>query len=573
MLSAMKVCGQCGLKYPDDETRCFVDSTVLETADDPFLGATLAGRYLVEEVIGTGGMATVYRARHTLVDRPVAVKIMSGSLARDESLRERFRREAKNAAALAHPHIIEIYDYGEGPENSVFLVMELLKGASLADFMDQGPIEPAKVAALGLQIAQGLARAHDFDVIHRDLKPENIFVCDAGADRVLVKLLDFGLARSMHDSRLTSQGQIFGTPQYMAPESITSIEAGPGADLYALGIILFEMITGRLPFESKELTGYFIHHLQTPPPKPSEIVASCPRRMEELILKLLEKKPEERPVDAHAVIKELQALVPTSGVTVPPLSLKPVAITAPTLPPTTAERWARRAIIFNEMLRTAYPNDPPAEAALLLDEVRGALQRMTTLRSKALREQRRIEELEGHARENRARLGHAVQSLAEDLSLARENARQAGQEVAPYLDADEQAVAGYREAHGAVSGYHLLEAPDDRMAKALRDLADSIAKWSLSFTGAEKARAWIASRAQDVKDLEFQVLALRSQLERTETEHDANVATVEKLLVDASGQATDEERHLMQIGRQFCDALRGNPALREHFVRLEQEGG
>lgn len=573
MLSAMKVCGQCGLKYPDDETRCFVDSTLLETAADPFLGATLAGRYLVEEVIGTGGMATVYRARHTLVDRPVAVKIMSGALARDKSLRERFRREAKNAAALAHPHIIEIYDYGEGPENSVFLVMELLKGASLAALMDEGPIEPAKVAALGLQIAQGLARAHDFDVIHRDLKPENVFVCDAGADRVLVKLLDFGIARSMHDSRLTSQGEIFGTPQYMAPESITSIEAGPGADLYALGVILFEMLTGRLPFESKELTGYFIHHLQTAPPKPSELIASCPRRMEELILKLLEKKPEERPVDAHAVIKELQALVPKSGVAVAPPSLRPGPVTAPTLPPTTVERWARRAVIFDEMLRTAYLNAPPPEAARLLDEVRGALQRMTTLRSKGLREQRRIEELEGQARENRARLGHAVQSLAEDLSSARENARQASVEVKPYLDAEEQAVAAYHEAHAAVSGYHLLEAPDDPMAKALRELADSIGKWSLTFTGAEKARAWIRDRAQEVTDLEFQVQALRSQLDRTEAEHDASVATVETLLVEASNGAAGEERNLMQIGRQFCDALRGNPALREHFVRLEQEGG
>lgn len=573
MLSAMKVCGQCGLKYPNEETRCFVDSTLLEIAADPFIGATLAGRYLVEEVIGTGGMATVYRARHTLVDRPVAVKIMSGSLARDKALRERFRREAKNAAALAHPHIIEIYDYGEGPENSVFLVMELLSGASLAALMDQGPIDPPKVAALGLQIAQGLARAHDFDVIHRDLKPENVFVCDAGADRVLVKLLDFGIARSMHDSRLTTQGEIFGTPQYMAPERITSTEAGPGADLYALGVMLFEMLTGRLPFESEELTGFFIHHLQTPPPKPSELVASCPRRLEELILNLLEKKPEERPVDAHAVIKELQALVPKSGVAVAPPSLTPGPITAPTLPPTTVERWARRAVIFDEMLRAAYPAGPPAEGSRLLDEVRGALQRMTTLRSKGLREQRRLEELAGQARENRARLGHAVQSLAEDLSLARENARQADQEVKPYLDAEAQAVAAYHAAHNAVSGYRVLEAPDDQAAKALRELADSIGKWSLTYTGAEKARAWLTSRAQEIKDLEFQVQALRSQLERTEAENDTAVAKVETLLVEAGGQAAEEERRLMQLGRQFCDALRGNSALRDHFVRLEQEGG
>ena len=313
MLTAMKECAQCGLKYPDDETRCFVDNTVLVEATDPMIGTTLAGRYLVEQPIGQGGMSTVYQARHTLVDRPVAVKVMSGNLVQDASLRERFRREAKNSAALAHPNIIEIYDYGETEDGSPFLVMELLNGAPLAQLIAGGSIDPSTVVVLGLQIAQGLARAHDFEVVHRDLKPENIFVCDAGSGRVIVKLLDFGIARSMHDSRLTNQGEIFGTPQYMAPERITSIDTGPPADLYALGVMLFEMLTGRLPFVSEELTGYFLQHMQKAPPKPSDLVPQCPRRLEELILSLLEKKPEDRPVDAHAVIKELRALMPQGG--------------------------------------------------------------------------------------------------------------------------------------------------------------------------------------------------------------------------------------------------------------------
>ncbi|MBX3247663.1 MAG: protein kinase [Myxococcales bacterium] len=571
----MKACPVCGLQYQDEHERCFVDDAVLEPMSDPWIGKTLAGRYLVEQPIGEGGMATVYRARHTLVDRPVAVKIMSPRLARDQSLRERFRREAKNAAALAHPNIIEIYDYGETDDGAVFLVMELLSGAPLADHISRGALDPGRVASLGLQIAQGLARAHDFEVIHRDLKPENIFVSQAGP-RELVKLLDFGIARSMHDSRLTNAGEIFGTPQYMAPERITSIDAGPAADLYALGCILFEMLTGRLPFESQELTGFFIAHMQQPPPRPSELAPQCPRRLEELILKLLAKKPEERPVDAHAVIKELQALVPASGpVVAPPVATPSRPIAAPTLPPTTLERWARRTAIFEQMLLQAYPDgSPPEDLRRLLDGIRGALRRVHEIRSEGLKVQRHLEELEREARDNRARLGFAVQSLAEDLSLAREAVRQAKQEVQPYFDADDQARAAYAQGQAKLAqlgGYRVLEAPDEAFAKTLHELADALDRWGLSRGAAEKARRWVESKEQEVADLELQVRTLRGNLERTENEYLGKKESSEAALSQGSGEAQEREQALIQMATDLCDRLRGQRVLRELFVRLEQE--
>src|SRR5262249_39356101 len=148
-------------------------------------------------------------------------------LVRDQALVERFRREAKNAAAVAHPNIVDVLDYGETDDGVPFLVMELLDGEPLSDIIARGPIPPPQVAALGLEIAKGLARAHDFQVLHRDLKPENIVVCRDEQGRLTVpKLLDFGIARSMHDQRLTGAGEIFGTPQYMAPERVTSLDAG-----------------------------------------------------------------------------------------------------------------------------------------------------------------------------------------------------------------------------------------------------------------------------------------------------------------------------------------------------------
>ena len=154
----MKICPKCSLKYGDDNDRCFVDSTALEIAPDEYLGRTLGGRYLVEAKIGEGGMAAVYRARHVLVDRPVAVKILSAQVASNPSMIERFRREAKNAAALTHPNIIEIYDHGEAEDGAPYLVMELLVGHSLADRVAAGPIPAAEAAGLALQISQGLAR-------------------------------------------------------------------------------------------------------------------------------------------------------------------------------------------------------------------------------------------------------------------------------------------------------------------------------------------------------------------------------------------------------------------------------
>ena len=162
-------------------------------------------------------------------------------------MRERFRREAKSAQKLAHPNIIEIFDQGDTEDGTAYIAMELLRGGSLASLISRGAISVPRAVHLMIQMARGIARAHDLDIIHRDLKPENIFVCykrDDGVTGDVVKLLDFGIARSRHDSRLTGQGELFGTPQYMAPERIANNESGPSVDLYALGVVFFRDADG-----------------------------------------------------------------------------------------------------------------------------------------------------------------------------------------------------------------------------------------------------------------------------------------------------------------------------------------
>src|SRR4051812_24079001 len=310
----MKTCEQCHLRYPSESTFCFVDGKALVHLQDPRVGQTIGGRYVIEEILGEGGMATVYRARHKLVDKPCAVKIMNIGLSRDPVVRERFRREAKSAQKLAHPNIIEIFDQGDTDDGTAYLVMELLVGEALAQTIARGTLPVARALPITIQISRALARAHDFDVIHRDLKPENIFICKREDGSDLVKLLDFGIARSMQDARLTGQGEVFGTPQYMAPERITSIDAGASSDLYAVGIIFFEMLTGQLPFDAPDIPSYFLKHLKEAPPKVRKFAPDTPEVLDSLILSLMAKAPEGRPVDAHRLHNDLLGICTSLGV-------------------------------------------------------------------------------------------------------------------------------------------------------------------------------------------------------------------------------------------------------------------
>jgi len=574
----MKSCPHCRRRYPDSETRCLVDDAPLEALADPRIGSLIAGRYHIEKPLGEGGMAVVYRARNALVDRPVAIKIMNPQLSRDPSLRERFRREAKNAASLAHPNIIEILDYGETEDGTPYLVMELLEGSTLQQMIAQGPIAIPRACALGVQIARGLARAHDFHVVHRDLKPENIFVSRAPrGEGSIAKILDFGIARCLHDSRLTKAGQIFGTPQYMAPEQFTSNDAGPSADLYAFGVILFEMVTGRPPFVAEDITGFLLQHLESPPPRPSELVPGIPRRLEELILRLLAKKPEERPVDAHQVEKELLALLPVDAVadlpSEQPSRQAPPA--APTLPPTTLERWARQIGTFEDMVRRAYPDGrPPAENTRLLEQLKEGLRQMEELRARGLSDQRKLEQMESVAREGRQRLGHAMHVLGNDLSQAREAARAARLEVQPYFEALAAAERAYREAHrklGTLGGLAEVSAPTQPLARAHRDVADAIERWLLAAATAERAREWLESKEREVHDLEFQTDAIRTQLERLESIYEQERASAEEALRTVGRELDALDRRLTELAHRFLAPLRTRRELGDLIARLEQE--
>lgn len=572
----MKICPACQLKYTDEDTRCLVDNSSLAPLDNDQIGNLLAGRYLLECVIGEGGMATVYRARNELSARPVAIKLMSPHLAGDPSIKERFRREAKNAASVAHPNIIDIHDYGETDDGTPFLVMELLEGSPLDQLIKAGPLSSEQACSIGMQIARGLARAHDFGLIHRDLKPENVFVAIDEEGEPLVKLLDFGIACSINESRISNAGQLYGTPQYLAPERISSNDSGASADLYALGVMLFEMVTGRLPFVADDVAAFLMLHMTSVPPRPSSFAPNIPQRLEDLILQLLAKKPDERPVDAHAVEKELSAIAPQRGTSQVALGLRTTLtrMTSTALPPTTLERWAARVGLFQAMLEKAYPDrSPPAALSRSLVEIVDSIARLHELRARSLSHHRALEAMEEQARERRERLGHAMSVLGTDLSSARESLRNARNQVRPYLDASSVTKTNYRRAYRRfreLGDPDALGEPSRDWLEVTRVLADEMETWFAAHETAERAIEWLESAQNAVRDLQFQIDALRTRVERLEHDYEQERRAREEALRDAGREIEALEKELLAAASAFLGPLRSRPELSELWNRLEE---
>jgi eukaryotic-like serine/threonine-protein kinase len=573
----MKSCPQCKLKYPDDAAGCFLCGGALVAIQDPLIGVTIAGRYQIEEVLGQGGMATVYAARHRLVDRPCAVKVMSPQYTRNDVIRERFRREAKAAQKLAHPNIIEIFDQGETPDGYVYLVMELLRGETLADVLEHGKVPLERGLPIMIQIARALARAHDLEVIHRDLKPENIFLARLpnGADQV--KLLDFGIARSMQDSRLTGAGEVFGTPQYMAPERITSIEAGPAADLYSLGVIIYEMVTGTFPFDATDITTYFIKHLKEEPVSPKKHDPSIPSDLERLVMECLAKDAKDRPVDAHRVNADLMNIAGAIGLRIPSDAFGDEAESrgpAKTLPPVAIDRWVKRTAVFEQMLAMAFAGERPSALSELLSEVKSLVREISELRAKAITEQRALESIEQRGREVRQRFGHAVDALGIDASKARDELKGAlAGAAALTLDMD-RPVQDLKRALSEVlrwEGRSAFVEPYRELAAAYRASANVVDNWYLAKQRLKDAEARVATRRGEVDDLEFQIRELRSVLAKNEEELEREEGDRRKIVGELGPRADDLEALLLERATRFCTPLRSRRELTPLFQELESD--
>jgi serine/threonine-protein kinase len=375
----MKTCPKCGVEYPDTNTLCPADGIALETSEDSLLGTTLAGKYRIEERLNEGGMGTVYRATHVLMEKTVAIKVLRPSLAADEKIVARFSREARAASRISHPNALSVTDFGEDENGIVFLVMEFLSGRTLKQVIrDDGPLPLPRVVEIVRQVGDALHAAHQQGVVHRDLKSDNIMLVDTmAADHA--KVLDFGIAMinepdGARDAGLTAPNLVIGTPQYMSPEQCSQEgEIDARSDIYSLGVILYEMFVGHVPFTADSPTMVMMKHLQEPVPSVLDERSDLPASIGRVIARAMAKLPANRYQTVAELIEDLTiasglaqfAPVPAkmaSTASTPSVSDDPDEVTmvrtrqAPPPPPAAAPRRAPVTVPVSG------PTTPPAGA-------------------------------------------------------------------------------------------------------------------------------------------------------------------------------------------------------------------
>lgn len=366
---------------------------------DPLLGTTLDGRFKVVEPIGAGGMGRVYRGMQLPMNRPVAIKVLDRNYGagRDESFRQRFLFEAELTAKLRHPNTVTVIDFGCTKFGVFYIAMEYLEGDTLSDVLiAEGALPWRRALNIGQQVARSLREAHALGVVHRDLKPGNIFLLDHGDDQDQVKVLDFGLVKSfvtpqeVEGRAVTEQGMLMGSPPYMAPEQGDKNLADPRSDIYSLGIVLYESLTGAPPFTGRGAMDVILKHVHEPLPplKVPPPLGPVPPEMEALIRKCLEKSPMDRWQSMDEVLRAMQELASptfatprfgtpdTTGASAPPKSSTAPATRAPK--PARANYYTP-ALLFllavgvgsgvTYLLRPASPAAPPAEEAGELQQV------------------------------------------------------------------------------------------------------------------------------------------------------------------------------------------------------------
>ncbi|MDH5673965.1 MAG: protein kinase [Myxococcales bacterium] len=540
---------------------------------DPYLGKTVAGRYRLEARLGEGGMGVVYRARHVLIDRVVALKLIRPDLRGETHLRAWMLREARAANRVDHAHIVQIHDVGETDDGELYLVMEYLVGTSLSAECTKGSMPIDRAADIIEQMCAALARAHDLGVVHRDLKSDNIMLTVQGGRRDFVKILDFGLAALTRDARLAPKGAVFGTPEYMAPEQARGEDATASCDLYALGILFFEMLTGQLPFRSNDRETLLEMQRKAPAPRPSKIRGEIPPQCEAIIMRLLEKDPAKRFRDGHHLQEELKAFqrsLPSKLLESSP-SEAPMAPPPPPPAPTPGvQEWGTRAANFQRILARAYPNGKSP------NELHDAAAKLWELASRAARlegevasQSRKLDATERRGRALRAELGRKVEDLATDESRSL-------REAADWHERADTLAQAVRNSSTE------LEAIKKQVAELERDKAPDVALVKERFQALGAAQATIevnhrqaeANLAQAERcearaaELRKQIEDLRGQLQRYSDALENDLSAGRERMAGKVKDAVEFEKAFGQASAILVVGLRDRPECRDLIEEL-----
>jgi serine/threonine protein kinase len=533
---------------------------------DPMLGRVVAGRYRLEARAGEGGMGIVYRARHVLIDRVVALKLIRPDLRGETHLRAWMLREARAANRVDHAHIIDIHDIGETEEGELYLVMEYLVGTALSNELAKGPMPLARGIDILEQMCAALARAHDLGVVHRDLKSDNILLSTRGGRKDFVKILDFGLAHLAMDPRLAPKGAVFGTPEYMSPEQARGEEASAQSDLYALGVLFFEMLTGQLPFRSNDRETLLEMQRTAQAPKPRSIKPDILPAAETIVLKLLEKDRKKRFQDAHHLhedLKSIQRALPST-----PWDVGAGENAPPPPPPPPPEspgviEWANRAALFSRMVSRAYPSgNVPPDVQSAVAQAWELASRATRLEGEVASHTRKLEALERRGRALRAEIGRKVEELAHEESRALRDAAAEQKEVAKTR---EQVQAAERTS--AASKAQADGVGPSTQASASRTIFE---RSGAALALVEVRRELLAEREQkaqvkdaQAKDLRRQIEELRSQLARYAEALEDDLAQGREKVAARTREGLAFEKAFSEVSTLLLNHLKGKPEVRD----------
>ena len=417
----MKICPKCLETFPKDSAFCPFHGVILVKSEDEWIGKTIDNRFQIVEKIGEGGMGKVYKAVQSHPERFVAIKILPANAMMDASKRRRFEREGLAVSMIQHDHIIKIYDAGESEQGNPFLAMEYLQGKSLEIAMLGEPLPVDRAVDIMKQICEALGPTHALGIVHRDLKPGNIFLVNTQDGSDFIKILDFGIAFLTSEPRLTDKGIVIGTPEYMSPELVSGKPIGQASDLYSLGCVAYEMLSGEAPFYHRVPSKIMVMQVKEKPKPLIEIAKGIPPALSDIVMKLLRKDPEKRQQDAYIVMNELSYVKVESETR------------RPTIPqdeerkqkqvPTITSRPLGRSALWKTYVSGARTMAKKAEKAekqkvnmKILEEMEELCFEMEGIEKQQAALSATMEKIEGEKTDAIGKLRHALEVLAREIS-------------------------------------------------------------------------------------------------------------------------------------------------------------
>jgi hypothetical protein len=541
-------------------------------SQDPYLGKTVAGRYRLEARLGEGGMGVVYRARHVLIDRVCAIKLIRPDLRGETHLRAWMLREARAANRVDHAHIVQIHDVGETDDGELYLVMEYLVGTALSSVVAKGPLPIERAVDVIEQMCAALARAHDLGVVHRDLKSDNIMLTMQGGRKDFVKILDFGLAALTRDARLAPKGAVFGTPEYMAPEQARGEDATALCDLYALGVLFFEMLTGQLPFRSSDRETLLEMQRTAQPVRPRSIRGDIATQAEAIILRLLEKDPSRRFRDGHHLQEELKAFQRT----LPGRAWEVQQTDAPAAPPAPppapspgVQEWGTRAANYQRALARSYPNGkPPQEIQEATDTLWDLALRAARLEGELASHSQKLEATERRGRALRAEMGRKVEELAAEESRSLREAADWRDRAKKLESLCTESKATLEDATKKANAKDVPNMELPKLKGVFENLGAAKATLEANQRHLEFQVGHAAEREKQAGDLRKQIEELRKQLQRYSDALENDLAAGRERIATRVKEALTFERKFDEASTVLLQHLREKPECRDLIEEL-----